>query len=94
MPPNERLKASSEVGKAGFVAIIGRPNAGKSTLLNLAAGLIEASRVSPGAHFDIGYEIIGTRGMLRYSYDNINDLYLSASYCSHLPQSARRLLQA
>jgi predicted dehydrogenase len=40
------------------------------------AGLIEASRVSPGAHFDIGYEIIGTRGMLRYSYDNINDLYL------------------
>jgi predicted dehydrogenase len=40
------------------------------------AGLLEASRVSPGAHFDIGYEIIGTRGMLRYSYDNINDLYL------------------
>jgi predicted dehydrogenase len=40
------------------------------------AGLIEASRVSPGAHFDIGYEIIGTRGMLRYSYDNINDLFL------------------
>ena len=32
--------------------------------------------MSPGAHFDIGYEIIGTRGMLRYSYDNINDLYL------------------
>jgi predicted dehydrogenase len=29
------------------------------------AGLIEASRVSPGAHFDIGYEIIGTSGMLR-----------------------------
>jgi predicted dehydrogenase len=40
------------------------------------AGLIEASRVSPGAHFDIGYEIIGTSGMLRYSYDNINDLYI------------------
>lgn len=40
------------------------------------AGLIEANRVSPGAHFDIGYEIIGTRGMLRYSYDNINDLYV------------------
>jgi predicted dehydrogenase len=40
------------------------------------AGLIETSRVSPGAHFDIGYEIIGTRGMLRYSYDNINDLYI------------------
>jgi predicted dehydrogenase len=40
------------------------------------AGLIEANRVSPGAHFDIGYEIIGTRGMLRYSYDNINDLYI------------------
>lgn len=38
------------------------------------AGLIEANRVSPGAHFDIGYEIVGTRGMLRYSYDNINDL--------------------
>ena len=40
------------------------------------AGLIEANRVSPGAYFDIGYEIIGTRGMLRYSYDNINDLYI------------------
>ena len=38
------------------------------------AGLIETSRVSPGAHFDIGYEIVGTRGMLRYSYDHINDL--------------------
>jgi len=38
------------------------------------AGLIETSRVSPGAHFDIGYEIVGTRGMLRYSYDDINDL--------------------
>ena len=40
------------------------------------AGLIEASRVSPGAHFDIGYEIIGTQGMLRYNYDHINDLFL------------------
>jgi predicted dehydrogenase len=40
------------------------------------AGLIEANRVSPGVHFDIGYEIIGTRGMLRYSYGNINDLYI------------------
>lgn len=40
------------------------------------AGLIETSRVSPGVHFDIGYEIIATRGMLRYSYDHINDLYV------------------
>jgi predicted dehydrogenase len=41
------------------------------------AGLIETSRVSPGAHFDIGYEIIGAHGMLRYSYDHINDLFIS-----------------
>jgi predicted dehydrogenase len=50
------------------------------------AGLIETSRVSPGAHFDIGYEIIATRGMLRYSYDHINDLYV---YRSDGPEAFR-----
>ena len=41
------------------------------------SGLLEVSRVSAGAQFDIGYEIVGTSGMLRYNYDHINDLYLS-----------------
>ena len=38
------------------------------------AGHMEMSRVSTGVRFDIGYEIIGTDGSLRYDYERINDL--------------------
>lgn len=37
-------------------------------------GHIETSRVSTGIRYDIGYDIVGSRGTLRYSYDRINDL--------------------
>jgi predicted dehydrogenase len=39
-------------------------------------GHIECSRVSNGIRYDIGYDLIGEVGTLRYSYDRINDLYL------------------
>ncbi len=39
-------------------------------------GHMEMSRVSTGIRFDIGYDIIGTQGMLRYNYERINDLDL------------------
>ena len=39
-------------------------------------GHLETSRVSTGVRFDIGYEIIGTEGTLRYDYERINDLDL------------------
>lgn len=38
-------------------------------------GHIETSRVSTGIRFNIGYDIIGSKGTLRYDYDRINDLY-------------------
>lgn len=39
-------------------------------------GHIETSRVSSGIRFDIGYDIIGSKGSLRYNYERINDLEL------------------
>ena len=39
-------------------------------------GHMEMSRVSTGIRFDIGYDIIGTEGMLRYNYERINDVDL------------------
>ena len=39
-------------------------------------GHMEASRVSTGLRFEIGYDIVGTEGTLRYTYDHINDLFL------------------
>lgn len=39
-------------------------------------GHLETSRVSTGVRFDIGYEIIGRDGSLRYDYERINDLDL------------------
>ena len=39
-------------------------------------GHLETSRVSTGIRFDIGYDIVGTRGTLRYNYERINDLEL------------------
>lgn len=39
-------------------------------------GHIEMSRVSTGIRYDIGYDIIGSKGTLRYNYDRINDLEL------------------
>src|SRR6185437_15174018 len=39
-------------------------------------GHFETSRVSTGVRFDIGYEIVGTEGTLRYDYERINDLDL------------------
>jgi predicted dehydrogenase len=40
------------------------------------AGHMEMSRVSTGIRFDIGYDIIGSDGTLRYDYERINDLDL------------------
>ncbi len=39
-------------------------------------GHMEMSRVSTGIRFDIGYDIVGTDGMLRYNYEHINDVEL------------------
>lgn len=39
-------------------------------------GHMEMSRVSTGIRFDIGYDIVGTEGMLRYNYERINDVDL------------------
>jgi predicted dehydrogenase len=39
-------------------------------------GHLETSRVSNGIRFDIGYDLVGSKGTLRYSYDRINDLQL------------------
>jgi predicted dehydrogenase len=39
-------------------------------------GHLEASRISTGIRYDIGYDIVGSQGTLRYSYDRINDLYV------------------
>jgi predicted dehydrogenase len=41
-----------------------------------ARGHLEASRISTGIRYDIGYDLVGSRGTLRYSYDRINDLYI------------------
>jgi predicted dehydrogenase len=40
------------------------------------AGHMEMSRVSTGIRFDIGYDIVGSNGTLRYNYERINDLDL------------------
>lgn len=39
-------------------------------------GHMEMSRISTGIRFDIGYDIIGSNGTLRYNYERINDLDL------------------
>jgi len=38
------------------------------------SGHIDLSRVTTGIRFDIGYDISGTAGTVRYSYNRINDL--------------------
>lgn len=39
-------------------------------------GHMECSRVHTGVRFDIGYDLIGSHGSLRYSYERINDIQL------------------
>ena len=39
-------------------------------------GHMEMSRVSLGKRMDVGYELTGTKGAVRYFYDRINDLQL------------------
>ncbi len=41
------------------------------------SGVMENSRISAGIRYDIGYDLIGTKGSLRYTYDRINDLYIN-----------------
>lgn len=36
-----------------------------------ARGHIETSRISTGIRFNIGYDIVGSTGTLRYSYERI-----------------------
>ena len=40
------------------------------------SGHMEMSRVSLGKRMDVGYELIGNQGSLRYYYDRINDLQI------------------
>ncbi len=40
------------------------------------SGLMTLSRVSTGIRYDIGYDITGDKGTLRYTYDRANDMYL------------------
>ena len=40
------------------------------------SGEMSLSRVATGIRFDIGYDISGTLGTVRYSYDHINDIEL------------------
>lgn len=40
------------------------------------SGHIECSRISTGVRFEIGYDIVGSQGTLRYDYRDINDLFL------------------
>ncbi|MGD9538901.1 MAG: Gfo/Idh/MocA family protein [Alphaproteobacteria bacterium] len=51
-----------------------------ATVLFRAAGGVtghmEMSRVSLGKRFEIGYDLTGTKGALRYQYDRINQLQL------------------
>ena len=50
-----------------------------TVLLRLAGGgtgHIECSRVATGVRFEIGYDIVGSKGTLRYDYRDINDLFL------------------
>lgn len=47
---------------------------------------METSRVSTGIRFDIGYDIVGSKGTLRYNYERINDLDL---YRDQGPADAR-----
>ena len=41
---------------------------------NGATGIIEASRVHTGTKLGIGYDIVGTKGALRWDYDRMNEL--------------------
>ncbi len=40
------------------------------------SGHIELSRIKTGVRFEIGYDIVGSRGTLRYDYRDINDLFV------------------
>jgi predicted dehydrogenase len=40
------------------------------------SGHIEVSRIATGVRFEIGYDIVGSKGTLRYDYRDINDLFL------------------
>ena len=40
------------------------------------SGHIELSRVATGVRFEIGYDIVGSKGTLRYNYRDINDLFV------------------
>ena len=37
---------------------------------------MDFSRVTTGIRYDIGYDIIGTKGSLRYTYNRINDIQI------------------
>ena len=51
-----------------------------------AIGHMEMSRVSLGRRMEIGYDVTGTEGALRYHYDRINELQL---YRERGPQETR-----
>lgn len=39
-------------------------------------GQMTLSRIATGIRYDIGYDITGGQGTLRYTYDRVNDMYL------------------
>lgn len=54
-----------------------------ATLKNGASGTIEAGKIEAGTNDDLGYEIYGTRGSLRFSLMEPNWLYYYDSEAAH-----------